>query len=109
MLCAYFLLGSSMYLSPEMIGGCYSYSTDVWSLGVVFYILLSGVYPFESPQGDVEETKEIISRGKYTFPAQHWVGVSLQVSEDPPFPSLFFSSLRLTQLGDEYVTLLCSV
>lgn len=73
--------GSAMYLSPEMIAGSYKFPTDVWSLGVVFYIMLSGMYPFESASGDVNETKEIISRGKYSFPPQHWSGISLQAQD----------------------------
>lgn len=70
-----------MYLSPEMIAGSYGLPTDVWSLGVVFYIMLSGVYPFESATGDVEETKEIITRGKFTFSSRYWAGVSLQAQD----------------------------
>lgn len=75
------LRGSAMYLSPEMIAGSYGLQTDVWSLGVVFFIMLSGVYPFESATGDVEETKEIITRGKFTFSSRYWAGVSMQARD----------------------------
>lgn len=75
------LRGSSMYLSPEMINGSYGFPHDVWSLGVVFYIMLSGTYPFDSPSGDVEELKEIISRGKFSFSPQRWSCISLQARD----------------------------
>ena len=74
-------IGSSNYLSPEMIKGCYGFSTDVWSLGVVFYIMLLGVYPFESATGDEEELKEIICRGKFKSPSQSWSGISLPAQD----------------------------
>jgi serine/threonine protein kinase len=39
--------GTIAYCSPEVIlRRPYSYQTDVWSMGVVFYILLSGFFPF---------------------------------------------------------------
>ena len=65
-----------MYLSPEMIAGSYGLATDVWSLGVVFYILLSGNYPFECKSSDLEEIKGKICQGHYEFPPQYWGDVS---------------------------------
>jgi len=47
------LMGSSYYMAPEVIAqeGRYSAAVDLWSLGVVAYLLMSGFPPFD---GDSE-------------------------------------------------------
>lgn len=43
-------IGSPAYMSPEQISeGALSHQTDIYSLGVVMYQLLSGHLPFEAP------------------------------------------------------------
>jgi NIMA (never in mitosis gene a)-related kinase len=44
------LCGTPYYLSPEIVSGLeYSYNTDIWSLGVLLYEMITGNKPFFKP------------------------------------------------------------
>ena len=45
------------FTAPEVIECKYNYKCDIWSCGVILYVLLTGKYPFE---GDTEVLKEKI-------------------------------------------------
>lgn len=40
-------VGSPYYMAPEIINGSYTYKTDIWSVGVILYVLITGVHPFD--------------------------------------------------------------
>jgi serine/threonine protein kinase len=47
------LVGSPGYFAPEVLKDrSYSTKCDIWSLGVVFYIILSGLMPFPTESGE---------------------------------------------------------
>ena len=55
-----FVLGSPMYMAPEIIKGQkYNEKVDIWSIGVITYMLLSGRNPF--PGKDKKEVKFLIA------------------------------------------------
>jgi len=60
--------GNPSYVAPEILGGFPpSRSSDVWSIGVLTYVLLSGLEPFPSPtQGDAGTYSNVV-RCDYQF------------------------------------------
>lgn len=63
-------VGTAYYMSPELLKGKYDRSCDIWSIGIVAYILLCGYPPFN---GDTDkDIFDSIKRGSFVFPAQAW-------------------------------------
>jgi mitogen-activated protein kinase-activated protein kinase 2 len=68
------------YVSPEVLGSDkYDASCDIWSLGVIMYILICGYPPFYSHHGKPISPgmKKRIRAGEYRFPEDEWKNVSL--------------------------------
>ena len=66
--------GTPYYISPEVLQGHYDERTDLWSIGVVTYYLLSGKFPFMAP--DDERLAQKIMACDYNFEGECWAGVS---------------------------------
>ncbi|CAH8576415.1 unnamed protein product [Schistosoma margrebowiei] len=67
------------YVPPEILNfERYDKSCDIWSLGIITYILLSGCPPFFSQNGQPISPgmKSKIRAGKYDFPDAQWKYVS---------------------------------
>jgi len=65
-------VGTSYYMAPEVLSGSYDRSCDLWSIGVLTYIMLSGTPPFNGSNDEIIFKK--IRRGQYKS-LEH-VGVS---------------------------------
>lgn len=67
--------GSPNYVAPEIIRGkCYGSKVDMWSIGVILYILLCGYMPFCG--SEPKQLYRQVVRGDYSFHDEEWSGVS---------------------------------
>lgn len=72
--------GSPSYVAPEVLeGSSYDYECDIWSLGVITYVLLSGYLPFFGETQD--ELFQKIMSGDYTFNYTCFKGITEEAKD----------------------------
>ncbi|CDF37382.1 Protein-serine/threonine kinases Rhodoplastic [Chondrus crispus] len=69
------MIGTPGYVAPEVVNKeKYGTPVDMWAVGVLLYIMLSGKMPFYGR--DDNACLRMISTGKYTMPPQEWSKIS---------------------------------
>uniref|UniRef100_A0A667XEU6 Protein kinase D4 n=1 Tax=Myripristis murdjan TaxID=586833 RepID=A0A667XEU6_9TELE len=69
------VVGTPAYLAPEVISSCgYNRSLDMWSVGVIMYVSLSGTFPFNED----EDIGQQITNAAFMYPRQPWSTISLE-------------------------------
>eukprot|EP00345_Euplotes_harpa_P010807 CAMPEP_0168333498 /NCGR_PEP_ID=MMETSP0213-20121227/9643_1 /TAXON_ID=151035 /ORGANISM="Euplotes harpa, Strain FSP1.4" /LENGTH=392 /DNA_ID=CAMNT_0008337833 /DNA_START=1 /DNA_END=1175 /DNA_ORIENTATION=+ len=74
-------LGTAYYIAPEVIKKSYNEKCDLWSCGVIMYILLSGEPPFNDPKADNEAIMKKVEKGKYDLTKGVWKTVSKEAKD----------------------------
>ena len=72
-------VGTSYYVPPEILAGNYTEKCDIWSAGIILYILLSGEPPFNGPNDETIFAR--IKTYKYEFPEQKWSKISVEAKD----------------------------
>ena len=59
-------VGTPYYVAPEVLTGSYGISCDIWSIGVIAFMLLFGVPPFNG--SNENEVLKAVKNAEYSFP-----------------------------------------
>ena len=77
--CMYERVGTSYYIAPEVLEGFYDEKCDIWSCGVILYVLLSGFPPFNGETD--EEIFEAIKKRDLIFPEDVFGSISEEAKD----------------------------
>jgi calcium-dependent protein kinase len=85
--------GTALYMAPEVLKKDYSNACDTWSLGVIMYIMLSGLLPFEGTTDS--EIEESIMNLRYDYDDEVWEDIS-EDAKDLTSKMLVYEKDRIT-------------
>ena len=70
------ITGTRAFIAPEVYHKDYGMKCDIWSIGVIAFILLCGEMPFGNRKTTSTEMEELICKGEYNFDCKVWEEVS---------------------------------
>jgi serine/threonine protein kinase len=70
-----------MFLAPEVLRNKgFNRSLDMWSVGVIVYVSLSGTFPFNED----EDINDQIQNAEFMYPTSAWADTSADGSNETP-------------------------
>lgn len=70
--------GTLAYVAPEVLKKSYTSKCDLWSTGVILFILLAGYMPFS---GAEKKQRTAIDKGEYNWRPERWAKVSPEAQD----------------------------
>ena len=72
-------VGTPYYIAPEVLRKSYNQKCDIWSCGVILYILLTGTPPFNG--NDENDIMKNVLKGKFSMEGDEWMKISKEAKD----------------------------
>ena len=86
--------GTPYYVAPEVLTGAYNERCDLWSIGVLTYVLLCGYPPFNGATD--RDILTAVKAGGFSFPDEEWKGITKDAKDFISRLLEFVPSKRMT-------------
>ena len=73
-------VGTLLYVAPEVLKGSYDKRCDIWALGIVLYVMISGEVPYIF--NHKEELYKLVKAGKVDWSGSFWTNMENNISAD---------------------------
>ena len=73
------MIGSPYYVAPEVLSGSYTEKWDIWGIGVIMFLMLSGTLPFNGKNN--KAILKAVVDGNYEFKLSKWSRVSYEAKD----------------------------